>query len=82
MILSWSITEVVRYAFYACNLLGKEPYLLFYLRYTTFYVLYPLGAASEAFLIYSTLPKTALGYWKLTDYQRGVLFAIWWPGTI
>ena len=40
MILSWSITEVIRYVYYALNLLGREPYALLYIRYTTFYVLY------------------------------------------
>ncbi|KAF8070195.1 PTPLA-domain-containing protein [Lyophyllum atratum] len=89
MILSWSFTEVIRYSFYACNLLGYEPYFLLYLRYTTFYLLYPTGASSEAFLIYATLPSSSPfpgwkswlhGMWRPTDYGRAALFAIWWPG--
>lgn len=89
MVVSWSATEVIRYSFYACNLLGYEPYVLLYLRYTTFYILYPLGASSEAFLIYATLPRSSpwpgwqswvYGMWKPTDYVRAVLFLIWWPG--
>lgn len=90
MILAWSTTEVIRYSYYACNLLGSEPYFLLYLRYTTFYVLYPLGASSEAFLIYATLPSSSPlpgwqswlhGMWKPIDYGRALLFGIWWPGT-
>lgn len=83
------MTEVIRYSFYACNLLGFEPYILLYLRYTTFYVLYPVGASSEAFLIFATLPKSSpipgwqawvQGMWKPADYFRTLLFCIWWPG--
>ncbi|KAF5370638.1 hypothetical protein D9758_001859 [Tetrapyrgos nigripes] len=89
MVFAWSFTEVIRYSFYASNLLGYEPQILLYLRYTTFYVLYPLGAGSEAFLIYSSLPSSSpvpswsswiTGMWKPTDYARAVLFLIWWPG--
>ena len=89
MVFAWSLTEVIRYSFYAFNLVGKNPYVLLYLRYTTFYILYPLGASSEAFLIYATLPKSSpvpgwlswlQGMWKPADYIRATLFGIWWPG--
>jgi len=91
MYLSWSITEVIRYSYYVYSLLPnyETPYALVWLRYTTFYILYPLGASSEAFLNYATLPstspslsmlKSAIGRnWVLTDYFRAVLFFIWWP---
>jgi hypothetical protein len=63
LILSWSTTEIIRYTFYAFSLLSPSiPYPLLYLRYTTFYVLYPTGAASEAFLILSTLPVGKHGW--------------------
>ncbi|KAJ7901766.1 PTPLA-domain-containing protein [Mycena olivaceomarginata] len=85
-VLAWSVTEVVRYSFYASNLLGYEPRVLLYLRYTMFYVLYPVGASSEAFLAYSTLPfpsgiptlKSFLG-WSAPEYARAALFLVWWP---
>ncbi|EJF65490.1 PTPLA-domain-containing protein [Dichomitus squalens LYAD-421 SS1] len=82
MVLSWSLTEVVRYSFYASSLLGAEPAPLVWLRYTLFYVLYPTGASSEAFLMYATLPHPAFGAgWdSLRVYVRGFLFAVWWPG--
>jgi very-long-chain (3R)-3-hydroxyacyl-CoA dehydratase len=91
MVLAWSLTEVIRYAFYATSLISQVPYALLYLRYTTFFVLYPLGAGSEAFLIYSTLPSSSphpiptwrswvWGIWTLSDYIRGAMFLIWWPG--
>ncbi|KAI0374155.1 PTPLA-domain-containing protein [Pilatotrama ljubarskyi] len=89
MVLSWSLTEVVRYTFYACNLLGYEPAPLLYLRYTLFYILYPTGASSEALLIYATLPHPGLGFSHsftpnvlstLHTYVREALFIAWWPG--
>ena len=33
MLLAWSITEVIRYSFYAWNLLDDVPYPLLWLRY-------------------------------------------------
>ena len=88
MVLSWAMTEVIRYAFYACGLVGMTIPALLYLRYTMFYILYPTGASSEAFLIYATLPahlpfsgwqSWIHGMWKPTDYIRACLFVIWWP---
>lgn len=78
MVLSWSITEVIRYAFYALSLLGTESYILLWLRYTTFYILYPTGASSEAFLISATFPSGS--EYSIYDYARTLLFKIWWPG--
>ncbi|KAI0675189.1 PTPLA-domain-containing protein [Trametes maxima] len=86
MVLSWSLTEVVRYTFYACNLLGSEPAVLLFLRYTLFYVLYPTGASSEALLIHATIPYPGLGLGHgfgaeaLHTYVRQALFLVWWPG--
>ena len=87
MILAWSTTEVIRYAFYALSLArGTVPGFLVYLRYTTFYVLYPLGASSEALLILSSLPNGSPlsglkdGSWNIWDYFRGLMFVAWWPG--
>lgn len=81
MVLSWSLTEVIRYEYYACSLVGTEPFPLLWLRYTTFYVLYPTGAGSEAALVFSTLPSFSnFASWGLLDYLRGVQFCVWWPG--
>nr|XP_031857187.1 uncharacterized protein CI109_007411 [Kwoniella shandongensis]KAA5524259.1 hypothetical protein CI109_007411 [Kwoniella shandongensis] len=59
MLFAWSLTEVIRYTFYALSLLSIQSPFLNYLRYTTFIPLYPLGAGSEAFLSFSTLPPLA-----------------------
>ncbi|WVW86598.1 hypothetical protein I302_108648 [Kwoniella bestiolae CBS 10118] len=56
MLFAWSLTEVIRYTFYFLSLLNIQSPIINYLRYTTFIPLYPLGASSEAFLAFSTLP--------------------------
>ncbi|TFK68715.1 PTPLA-domain-containing protein [Pluteus cervinus] len=78
MVFAWSMTEVIRYSFYAFNLVGREYHALTYLRYTTFFVLYPLGASSEALLISATLPPARL--WGVFEGFRAILFVLWWPG--
>mmetsp|Transcript_7215 Transcript_7215/g.30719 ORF Transcript_7215/g.30719 Transcript_7215/m.30719 type:complete len:219 (+) Transcript_7215:34-690(+) len=55
---AWSVTEVVRYSFYAFNLVGRVPYPLVWMRYTFFYVLYPLGVSGEIWTIIIALPIT------------------------
>jgi very-long-chain (3R)-3-hydroxyacyl-CoA dehydratase len=57
MIAAWSVTEVIRYSFYAFTLLGSVPYFLTWcrfarlfdafdltaFRYTFFIIVYPIG---------------------------------------
>ncbi|TIB37996.1 hypothetical protein E3P86_01915 [Wallemia ichthyophaga] len=82
MIIAWSLTEIIRYSFYATSLVGRKSSVLNWLRYTTFYVLYPLGAGSEATLIASTLPKGLPSNinWPASDIIRSWFFLGWWPG--
>ncbi|KAK1978637.1 tyrosine phosphatase-like protein, partial [Colletotrichum cereale] len=49
---SWATADVVRYAYLALNLHGKASDALVWLRYTMFYPLYPVGIASEFWLLY------------------------------
>ncbi|CAJ0626208.1 2376_t:CDS:10, partial [Entrophospora sp. SA101] len=56
MTIAWSIAEIIRYLYYAFNLIGKQPDLLLWCRYTFFYLLYPVGAGSEAVLIFKSIP--------------------------
>ena len=55
MLFAWSVTEVIRYSFFTLSLSGILPGFLAWLRYNTFYVLYPLGIASECYLMYLAL---------------------------
>lgn len=57
MVTAWSITEILRYSYYAINLQRVVPEVLMWLRYTLFYVLYPLGAGSECWLIWLSLDE-------------------------
>mmetsp|Transcript_803 Transcript_803/g.1546 ORF Transcript_803/g.1546 Transcript_803/m.1546 type:complete len:768 (-) Transcript_803:236-2539(-) len=47
MFFAWSLTETVRYSFYALNLFGISVKPLTFLRYTLFIVLYPMGVSGE-----------------------------------
>ncbi|MCJ1394810.1 hypothetical protein MMC18_007690 [Xylographa bjoerkii] len=60
MLVAWSVTEVIRYSYFVLNLQGEVPGFLTWLRYNTFYVLYPLGIGSEMACVYmaSTAAKT------------------------
>jgi len=84
MIFAWSVTECVRYPFYANALMGSESNFLQWARYTLFYVLYPLGAGSEAMLMFKTLPNVypwdKPSAWNAEKYLVAVFFVLWWPG--
>ena len=49
MLFAWSLTEVIRYSYYAFT---NPPYVLLWARYSLFIVLYPLGAGSEVAIMY------------------------------
>ncbi|KAG6002462.1 hypothetical protein E4U21_003028 [Claviceps maximensis] len=73
MLLAWSVTEVIRYSYFALSLAGMLPPVLTWVRYTTFYVLYPLGITSECMLLYAaTAPAGRQG----GGVAVGVLYAI------
>ncbi|TKR80436.1 hypothetical protein L596_014510 [Steinernema carpocapsae] len=59
LLVAWSITEVVRYSFYALGLIKCVPYALTWMRYTFFIVLYVMGASGELFTMYASLPEVA-----------------------
>jgi very-long-chain (3R)-3-hydroxyacyl-CoA dehydratase len=93
MVLSWALTEVIRYTFYAASLVGWEFGPLLWARYSTFFVLYPTGAGSEALVNLATLPVSVasggswlsalpFAQWDTYALLRGVLFVVWWPGEL
>ncbi|KAF2252008.1 PTPLA-domain-containing protein [Trematosphaeria pertusa] len=60
MLVAWSVTEVIRYSYFVFVLGGMGvPRLWTWLRYNTFLVLYPLGVASETWLIYRAIPPAS-----------------------
>lgn len=65
--LSWSITEIIRYSYYASNLRSPTtvPYYLTWARYSLFFILYPTGVLSEMFMVYLSLgeAENVVGLW-------------------
>ncbi|KAH7277955.1 hypothetical protein KP509_38G016900 [Ceratopteris richardii] len=51
-----SITELIRYSFFCMEAFGITPSFLQWLKYSTFYVLYPTGISSEVGLILTAPP--------------------------
>jgi hypothetical protein len=86
MVLSWALTGVIRYTFCATSLVGWEFAPLVWARYLALYVLYPIGASSEALVNLATLPISVwfsilpFAQWDAYALLRGVLFVVWWPG--
>ncbi|KAI1173272.1 tyrosine phosphatase-like protein [Nemania sp. FL0916] len=64
MLLAWSTTEVIRYSYFALTLSGRSPGALHWLRYHAFFVLYPLGISSEAWLIWRAVEPASLRGWE------------------
>ncbi|KAL8279593.1 hypothetical protein RQP46_007906 [Phenoliferia psychrophenolica] len=79
MVLAWSVTEIVRYSFYATGLMGVKVGLLEVARYNTFYALYPLGAGSEAWLILKSAPYAEAMFGPAGLYATYALCTLWPP---
>ncbi|OJJ44081.1 hypothetical protein ASPZODRAFT_72461 [Penicilliopsis zonata CBS 506.65] len=57
---AWGITECIRYGFFALQVWGQGvPSWWTWLRYNTFYILYPIGISSECILIFLSLDRAA-----------------------
>ncbi|EOX91952.1 Tyrosine phosphatase-like protein PASTICCINO 2A isoform 2, partial [Theobroma cacao] len=57
LVISWSITEIIRYSFFGMKeAFGFAPSWHLWLRYSSFLVLYPTGISSEVGLVYFALP--------------------------
>jgi very-long-chain (3R)-3-hydroxyacyl-CoA dehydratase len=83
MLLAWSVTEVIRYSYFALSLSGMQPRALVWLRYNTFFVLYPMGILSEAALLYMAAQgpaAAAFGQWYA--YALWGILAIYVPGRL
>ena len=59
MLFAWSLTEIVRYSYYAFNLVDLNIGVLTWLRYTLFIVLYPMGVLGEMWCFIDALPTLA-----------------------
>lgn len=83
MLLAWSITEIIRYSYFMLNLIGIVPGFLTWLRYNTFYVLYPVGISSEMLLIfkasYAVVADNAWQQWVFWGILLGYVPGSWFP---
>ncbi|KAH9867976.1 hypothetical protein IAQ61_007282 [Plenodomus lingam] len=52
LLLAWSVADGIRYAYLALNMHGMAPGWLVWIRYTMFYILYPIGIGAEWWLFY------------------------------
>ncbi|KAJ5155208.1 Protein-tyrosine phosphatase-like PTPLA [Penicillium capsulatum] len=78
---AWGITEVIRYGFFAITLSGNSvPAWWTWLRYNTFYVLYPIGITSECTLIFQAL-RPAAEINPLFQYFLIAVLVIYVPGS-
>lgn len=80
LLVAHGVTEVIRYGYFAMALSGETIELLGWLRYNTFIVLYPLGIASECWLMYLAIPY-ANEVSELWGYFYYAMLAIYVPGT-
>ncbi|GJN94000.1 hypothetical protein Rhopal_007063-T1 [Rhodotorula paludigena] len=79
MVAAWSLAEIIRYTHYATGLMGLQVKTLEWIRYTAFYILYPVGAGSEAVLIFKSAEPAAARYGTLAGVAVYLLCAIWPP---
>jgi very-long-chain (3R)-3-hydroxyacyl-CoA dehydratase len=56
MLIAWCLVEVIRYLYLALNMFGIAPRILTWLRYTLFYILYPMGVYGEMKVLIDSMP--------------------------
>jgi len=83
MLLAWSVTEVIRYSYFVYNLRSQNqtsvPAFLTWLRYNTFYILYPLGITSEVALVWKTSVSGEVG--PLEKWVLWGILGVYVPGS-
>lgn len=82
ILVAWGTTEVIRYGFFVWKAAISErvPGILTWLRYNTFFVLYPIGISSECLLMYLALaPAAKQG--KRIDLLLKIVLGIYVPGS-
>lgn len=80
MVVAWSVTEVIRYSYFAFNLAASPPDVLAWLRYNTFFVLYPMGISSECWLI-NRAREPAAQQNEYLEYVMWAILAVYVPGS-
>jgi very-long-chain (3R)-3-hydroxyacyl-CoA dehydratase len=82
MLFAWSLTEVIRYSYFAVNLAyGSVPPFLTWLRYNMFFVLYPLGISSECWLVWLSRGAGVKRFGIAWDWFCRLVLFVYIPGT-
>ena len=79
MLVAWSVTEVIRYTYFGFNVAASPPDFLVWLRYNTFFVLYPLGILSEVWLILAATGPAG-EVWFAYEWALYAVLAVYVPG--
>lgn len=83
MLLAWSITEIIRYSYFVANLVmgsSEVPEFLTWLRYNTFFVLYPVGILSECWLVWLAVAPARREYGEPAGWLLGGVLGVYVPG--
>ncbi|GLA04802.1 hypothetical protein AnigIFM60653_004861 [Aspergillus niger] len=79
---AWGVTECIRYGFFALQLSGVGvPGWWAWLRYNTFYVLYPLGITSECVMVFKALGPAGELVSPLYKWFLVAVLGIYVPGS-
>lgn len=83
MLLAWSLTEVIRYTYFAVSLssAGGCPPAFTWLRYSTFTVLYPVGILSECAMIWLAAEGPAAALHELAPWVLRAVLVLYVPGS-
>ncbi|EMF10515.1 PTPLA-domain-containing protein [Sphaerulina musiva SO2202] len=65
LLLAWSAADAIRYVFLTLHLWGRAPRGLVWVRYSMFYVLYPVGIGAEWWLMFRAVRPAGEVSWVL-----------------
>ncbi|KAJ4304281.1 hypothetical protein N0V88_001894 [Collariella sp. IMI 366227] len=82
MLVAWSLTEVMRYSYFALKQVEAVPGWLHWLRYSAFLVLYPVGISSEVAMTLQALFGNAKYLAPWYPYALGAVLLSYIPGSV
>ncbi|KAK3302261.1 tyrosine phosphatase-like protein [Chaetomium strumarium] len=82
MLCAWSLTEVMRYSYFALKQVEAVPGWLHWLRYSAFLILYPVGISSEVAMALRAIvgPASSLAPWY--PYALAAVVLSYIPGSV
>ncbi|KAL2263747.1 hypothetical protein VTK26DRAFT_5391 [Humicola hyalothermophila] len=82
MLCAWSVTEVIRYTYFALKQFEAIPGWLHWLRYSAFLILYPIGITSEVAMTLQALFEPAHDFVSWYPYALGAVLLSYIPGSV